>query len=296
MAYVLNTPGAKFASARRGLKRFGNLPQRLRLHHAKRALREPYNWASRTAAYIGNSEVVRRYESASFQRDGFLSVSNQMTPPIDRFMQRWKPLCDEQLTKGSACPRSPWSLEHLLDDDTIRELIFHPHIVGSIAAYLGELPVFAGIDLWIGRKEELHAGSPFYHLDSAGWGNARFYVYLSDVDVGCGEFTYIPRSDSEAFTRRTGYLGDALSDQQVNSFFGADRSVAVTGKAGTGFLIDTTRCLHFGSRCTTSHRYALIVSYQRWSAHNSDVGVGPAHLKMRGFVPEDPLSVRLMQG
>ena len=291
MVYTLDNSQAKYASDQRGLKRRINLPLRLSIKHAIETARAPGRWLARTAAQAKHRSEFETFKNRQFKIDGCLSVTDKLQSECMAAVATWQPRCDELLGRlGAETPRTPWKVEELLDDESIRALIFNRFVVGTLAAYLGEAPIFSGVTLWIGQKEKKFAGSPFYHTDSCGWGNAKFYVYLSDVGKGFGEFTYVPRYQSEAFIRNTGYLGDAIPDTDVNSYFKRDPSIGLIGKAGSGFLIDTTKCLHFGSRCTEGNRYSLIISYQRWSAPNSEVGRGPGYLKKIGYDPRDAMA------
>jgi len=156
----------------------------------------------------------------------------------------------------------------ILNDPKIINLVKSKELNDIIMSYLREKIEIANISIWLSRKKELH-GSPNFHLDSAGYGNARLYIYLNDVNEGCGEFTYINKKESLKVLKNSGYHAKSFSDIDFFKFTSKYNLNKVIGKAGTVFLIDTTRCFHMGSRCISGDRFVLIVNFQKWCTTNS---------------------------
>jgi len=159
-------------------------------------------------------------------------------------------------------------VEELAADRSIADFALSDDVITMIGRYLGTVPTYLSASLWWGRRHERHAGSPFFHFDSLDTGCVRIYIYLSDVGEGAGPLSFIPRQQSHHYMRRTGYLGNAIPDEEVFKYVDSKHVVVATGRAGSGFAIDTTRCLHYGSRCTDDDRLAMILSYA--SYYNSE--------------------------
>lgn len=286
MTYRLENPSALFSAHQGWPKRAVTLGARMRIKHGVKIARSPVRWVTRQRWASPALRRLKTLDQGQFGRSGFLDVTEDLATKLASIVARWGARCALDTTGVKA----PFSVEEVIADESIRSLILDPEVFGTLAKYLGEAPVFSGASIWIGHKNDLYAGSPFFHLDSEGWGNARFYVYLGDVAAGNGPFTYIPLKDSLKFVNRMGYLGKALTDATVTDFFGGDPSISVLGRAGTGFLIDSTRCLHYGSRCTEADRWALIINYRRHSAPNCLVDRISLNLLRRFAAANDPVA------
>jgi len=124
---------------------------------------------------------------------------------------------------------------------------------------------FAG--LWLSPLLPKQVGSHFYHLDSPGAGIVTLLLHIEDVGRGNGPFTFIPADKSELVCKATRYhrivhTGDGrLGDGDVMHVLGPDGTVSLTGPAGTGGIVDTSRCLHLGSRCTEEPRLVFVLKF-----------------------------------
>ena len=154
-----------------------------------------------------------------------------------------------------------------MHEPTLKFALSH-ELLSIIGEYLGTAPSFHSASLWWGKAGEASAGSPFFHLDSLDSSCIRLYVYLSDVDEGNGPFCVIPKNESLRFIRKTGYIGNALSDKTVFKYLSLSSVKKLTGNAGSVFAVDASRSLHYGSRCIEGDRVVLIFSYS--SYHNDE--------------------------
>jgi hypothetical protein len=78
--------------------------------------------------------------------------------------------------------------------------------------------------------------------------------------------TFLPASVSQQVRDRTGYVYNArLTDEQVHAAAdgAAASEVALVGPRGTTAFIDTSRCLHYGSRFVdkTARRIVVMLQY-----------------------------------
>jgi hypothetical protein len=130
-------------------------------------------------------------------------------------------------------------------------------IVDPIATYLGILPILTGAHVWYSPNKIFESGrSQEFHLDGADAKQVKLFLFLDDVDEDSGPLTGIPADASRKIYDR---LREAGAMERVNvkipdpvifellKEIGSE-PVAFTGKAGDMVLVDTCRCMHFGSR------------------------------------------------
>lgn len=106
--------------------------------------------------------------------------------------------------------------------------------------------------------------SQLYHCDSNEVERIKIFVLCEAVTSDTGPLTFIPAHQSQLVRDRTGYkYNGRLTDQQVSeSLGGLDAEVALVGPPGTTAFIDTSRCLHYGSRLVNENAHRLVVMLQ----------------------------------
>ena len=138
-------------------------------------------------------------------------------------------------------------------------------VIGAAAEYLGMVPIlqYANVMYSSHVGSEL-SKSQFYHCDSVEVEQIKIFVLCEEVTQEGGPLTFIPAHQSQLVRDRTGYsYNDRLTDQQVSeSLGGLDLEVALIGPAGTTAFIDTSRCLHYGSRLVKQNAHRLVVMLQ----------------------------------
>ncbi len=172
-------------------------------------------------------------------------------------------------------------LRYLLDDDDLRR---HPELVsfalgdamlGSATRYLGMVPYLTRIDLMysLPRSGGKNIESQLFHLDHEGLTQIKHFIHLFDVGVHEGPFTFIPADATSRIVRDVRALrkrqksGQDIelrrySDEEIAAVGGTEDIVTVTGPVGTGVAVDTSRCLHLGSRVDPgSFRLCLYTQY-----------------------------------
>ena len=112
-----------------------------------------------------------------------------------------------------------------------------------------------------------------FHLDYEGVTQVKTFVHVFDVDEAHGPFTFIPADATARIVRdirqlrRQGRTGQDVesrrySDEEIAAVGGHDDIVTVKGPAGAGVAIDTSRCLHLGSRVRPgAFRLCLYLQY-----------------------------------
>ena len=132
--------------------------------------------------------------------------------------------------------------------------------------YLGFVPILSDIQLWYSPNDGQNlAGSQFFHLDYADVRQVKAFVLISDIDQDSGPTVVVDAASSQRICNSIGYkLSNKdirVSDEAVFSFINPSELVEATGKAGSIFFADTSRCLHYGSRHGNKPRVVLLIQY-----------------------------------
>jgi hypothetical protein len=130
----------------------------------------------------------------------------------------------------------------------------HEDIVGAASAYLGVVPILLGIDIWYAYSDANQDGpinASLWHLDGDDTTQVKVWIHLADVVPEAGPLTVLDATKSEEFAEHTEYDSSVeyrIPDEKINSFIGEDDLVVFDGPKGQIEYVDTSRCMHMGSR------------------------------------------------
>ncbi len=141
-------------------------------------------------------------------------------------------------------------------------------VLGAIASYLGTVPVICEADYYCSVPHgPPWSKSQLWHCDDDGARIVKLFVYCEDVGADNGPFELVDAHTSAGARRAIGYryagrryrVSDTAMDAQVPR----TEQLAFQGPRTSGFLIDTSRCFHRGSRIISKdkRRVAAIVTY-----------------------------------
>jgi hypothetical protein len=144
--------------------------------------------------------------------------------------------------------------------------------MGMAASYLGTIPHLNRVDLLysIPRESDDKVSSQLFHVDPEGLTQVKFFINVFDVAEGEGPFTFIPADETARIIREVGVLRQQNGKQHAGRYLddeiaavGATGAiVSVMGPQGSGVAVDTSRCLHLGSRVRPgSFRLVLYIQY-----------------------------------
>ena len=112
--------------------------------------------------------------------------------------------------------------------------------------------------------------SQLFHVDPEGLTQVKFFINVFDVGDGEGPFTFIPADDTARIIRDVNVLRQQQGlahqgrylDEEITAVGASGAIVRVTGSGGSGVAVDTSRCLHMGSRVRPgSFRLCLYIQY-----------------------------------
>jgi hypothetical protein len=149
----------------------------------------------------------------------------------------------------------------------LARLALNPAVVATAAAHLGMVPVLAGVTV---LRSPYVAGPPsgsqLFHSDWEDVSQLKLFVHCSDVTSRNGPLTAL-RATASARVKQTlhyRYGGRAFrrSDDEVLPLVEPDEFRAFEGPTGTAVFVDTSACLHYGSRLSAEAPDRLVVQLQ----------------------------------
>ena len=165
-----------------------------------------------------------------------------------------------------------------------QDFLAHPAVIGfvlsepilrAVSAYLGTVPVLAGVNLlWsLPHLEATNlSASQRFHNDHEDVSQVKLCVHVDDIEPDHGVFTFYPADTTRRIRKALGTRRGRLDDAEVARIVGEEPPETLVGPAGSANFIDTSRCLHFGSRPSPKGRLILMAQYLR--CHS------PAHSKL----------------
>jgi len=166
--------------------------------------------------------------------------------------------------------------EDLRDHPEIVEFALNEAFLAMSTQYLGGVPVLRRISMLYSNHREYEdlIRSQLFHVDGDDIKQLKFFINLHDVqDELDGPFTFLSAEYTAKFLqqyrKRHGALpaSNRYSDEEVFQDFMPSTLQRGIGKTGEGLAVDTSRCLHYGSRIAPGH-FRLVLFLQYVSYHN----------------------------
>ena len=145
--------------------------------------------------------------------------------------------------------------------DAIMRLVLARPIIDAVSIYLGAVPLLNSVDLMVSLPNASDVGSQLYHLDFADDRQVKLFICLEPVTPDHGPFTFVPAGASRRIVEALDYDRGRLTIEQVTAEIGESAQIAVTGGVGRAVMVDTSRCLHYGSRHNRQPRLMLLAQY-----------------------------------
>jgi hypothetical protein len=162
---------------------------------------------------------------------------------------------------------------------TANQLLAHPEILcwglserilKIVECYLG-LPVgYGGLSFYHSVADGRDAGPRIWHRDKEDWKMIKVGVYLNDVDESGGPFQCVkPAPNAWLVETLPKYKGLSHSDlEHLLKMNFPDWLTSCTGKVGTVFFVDTSRCYHRGKPPLNKDRAAIFFHYFSYRPKN----------------------------
>lgn len=147
--------------------------------------------------------------------------------------------------------------------------VSHP-LIELAARYFGAVPMLSGVRLWWTPPNKTVIGSQLFHCDREDRRQLKFLINVMASTPESGPFTLISAGQSARIKSavRYSYKTYQLTDGEICAAGEPDELIALTGPPGSIACVDTSRCLHYGSRNNTQPRLLLMIQFTDCLAPN----------------------------
>ena len=151
-------------------------------------------------------------------------------------------------------------------ENPIMKLALSDSLVDAATKYLGFLPILSEIRVWYSPNDSQKSeGSQLYHLDYADINQVKAFLPIEDIDENTGPLTFVSASNSKKICDNINYklTNDEIRvpDEVVKRYITENDEIKATGSPGDIVFVDTSACLHYGSRGATKPRKILMIQY-----------------------------------
>ncbi|MEP1097180.1 MAG: phytanoyl-CoA dioxygenase family protein [Cyclobacteriaceae bacterium] len=189
--------------------------------------------------------------------------------------------CEPVLIFDSKNPKAPmykFNEEDLLENESLRSILFDVNFLRIAQEYLNCLPLNDIFVMWwssvFSNNPNSHAAQ-LYHFDMDHLKFIKFFIYLTDVDAKSGPHCYVRGSHKNkplALSNDRRY-----EDVEIQAHYQDDDFIEITGQKGTIVAVDTSG-FHKGKLPENRERLIVQIEYT-----NSFFGQKVANLKKAGI-------------
>ncbi|MCZ6801724.1 MAG: hypothetical protein O7F12_14685 [Nitrospirae bacterium] len=245
-----------------------------------RPMIQPFLMAVKIAGSPGQYRLRKRYAKESLastkkrliipNKDGYRFFEGDDIPGIDALVRYCTRVYEES--------RTLFSPEYLQKHPTKRfllpilegaEFCRHPQLIqfmvsrpilDSVTGYLGTIPRLVGARLCWSPPNETARSSQLFHFDYEDLTQLKVFVNIFETKEDQGPLTFIPADVSEHVQKSIRRVS-RVSDERIYKAGARNKEVKLIGPAGSGAFLDTSRCLHYGSRFNRRDRLVLIIQF-----------------------------------
>ncbi len=205
---------------------------------------------------IPGIEEIVRYCTSIFEE-------SRKNLPLDYFQNNPKKNYFNVLLEGTEFCEHP---------ELLQRVIARP-ILDAATNYLGAVPRLSGAMLVWSPENETARSSQLFHFDYEDLTQLKMFINILDTTEAQGPLTFLPADTSAQVQKSIGRILGRVSDEQVYQAGGQNHDLKLVGPSGSGAFLDTSRCLHYGSRFNKRDRLILIVQFLKF------------HSSYRGYIP-----------
>jgi len=210
----------------------------------------------------------RRKGSARFEMRSFPSA-DQTYKLLGTLGEKWAVEEQPERHVGRGFPINMLLTSDVREHPEILEFALREEFLLAASEYLGQVPRLVAIGLRRSPPsdsvygKDTVKGSQLFHYDHRDSWQVKIFVNLNRVDEENGPLHFIPADACDRFNAKIGYTQEKVPDDVVYSVCSRDEVIDNRGEAGTGVMVDTGRCLHYGSRQNKRDRLLMMVNYAR---------------------------------
>lgn len=138
-----------------------------------------------------------------------------------------------------------------------------PAVTQIVTDYLGAVPRMHCLGIFVSQSTDSTISSQCFHIDEHDFRQVKIFVNLDEVAADGGPLTFLPAQETDAVCRALGkgWGSGRFTDEEVLAHCPPDSVVRLTGPVGAGAFVDTSRCIHYGSRTREGRRAVLMIQY-----------------------------------
>lgn len=244
----------------RSAMRFGRTMLRPSLEREAKRLRTEAVGRGRGLLHVPEQEGHVRFRALDLPGPG------ASIPSLLELAEGWK--SDSARVKPDEMPRNLLKSEDLFEHREIIDLALHDDVLAGVSEYMGQVPRLYNLFLWWSPPNQSAKGSQLFHYDHRDSRQAKVFINLTDVTEESGPLHFLTPTDSRKVDAKVGYSQSRYTDEEVYSAVPRDNVLAAVGEAGSAYVVDTARCLHYGSRGNSRDRFILMASFARINSVN----------------------------
>jgi hypothetical protein len=206
---------------------------------------------------------LRIDERAGWTRFNILDCPGMKNPftNLQRLAETW--MGETETRRSDTFPVDLMLPSDLQEHPDILEFALDNIFLTPASIYLGQVPRLTSLTLWWSPKNDHVRGSQMFHYDHRDTKQVKIFINLMEINENSGPLCFLPADVSSRFCSKIGYNQEKNEDAVIYSACSSDALVKNTGAPGTVTMVDTARCLHYGSRQNTNDRLILMISYVR---------------------------------
>jgi hypothetical protein len=244
-------------------------------------------------------------------RDGWARDDSHSLPHLERLLEEMNAVIEQEGGKPHPFHGRPFLYDILPERGwetygSILDFATLPEVLEPMARHAGFVPCLTsdtppGVRLMESstRFDPQHEGpwrvSQQWHTDFHFFPTIYVIVAVREIGPDDGALHFLPKSVSRRVAEAIGYNRRGVhhyqSDEKIEELFDPSELLTFTGPPGSVMLIDSSVCLHFGSRNPRNPRYQL--QYAFGSPVRNDFGDFVRPVITYPVGDEDPLSRRL---
>ncbi|MBX3389642.1 MAG: hypothetical protein KF691_09340 [Phycisphaeraceae bacterium] len=214
--------------------------------------------------------------------DGWGRDDSRTLPHLDRVLEDSRRIISERSGTRRSSPgayrsyfQDVWTPEDLERYPSFLDFATSSELLSVVGAYLGCVPAlsttlpsgirFVESNAAFDDQPDKPHDSQLYHLDYYSLPNLYVLVLLEDTTSEHGPWTFLPRSISQEASSKLGNWGPGhgyrFTDEEVYSVVDRRHAIEFTGARGSVMFIESSGCMHFGSRNSVKPRFQLMLGY-----------------------------------
>ena len=146
-----------------------------------------------------------------------------------------------------------------IDNPFLKKFSENPYIKKIVTEYLGKHTIHS-LGLFYSQKNKTIDGSQMWHVDGDASRQLKLFINISNVDKNNGPFEFFPKDIMSSSLKNKGLLKE-IDEININNYVKGNNIISCIGKEGSNVFVDTSNCLHQGSRVKSRYRLVFCIQY-----------------------------------